>query len=105
MSANLYKGTGSRIAQGISSAGAGTISGVVGAVAILPITGRWQPRDVTCPSIVGLLSFSLCRPEEKKNLCADPVADIKMQAVRACASLFIRLDIGVLWTTALCVPQ
>lgn len=55
--------------------------------------------------IVGPLSLFLSLEREKKNLCADPIADIKMQVVRACAPLFIRLDIGVLWATALCVPQ
>lgn len=95
MSANLYKGMGSRFAQGISNA---------------DFRGGFSCRDVADYRLLAAMSrvryiarsHSL---ERKKNLCADPVADIKMQVVRACAPLFIRLDIGVLWATALCVPQ
>jgi len=106
MSANLYKDTDSRFAQGISNAG--TISGwfeLLRYCRLLAAGNRDVARHRPLSLSFSLLpSLSLSLSIWEKNLCADPVADIKMQVVRACAPLFIRLDIGVLWATALCVP-
>lgn len=91
-SANLYKGTGSRFAQGISNAAPVTVSGwwfELSRCRRLQAAGNRAMSSVRHRGPARALSLSLSLTlnlEKKKSVHADPVAGIKMQVVRACAS-------------------
>lgn len=79
-------------------------------VARLPVTGgcllisRQFRQHRRARSSADSLETYVEKKRQGKNPRTDLAAGIKMQVVRACA-LLGRSDIGILWPTALCVPQ